>query len=220
MQAALWSAFNGVGLALVIPSIQSLTADYHPAEHRGSAFGTLFLVSSMGTPGLTSPQPPAPYAPCSTLTPCFTHNKRQDLSSPLHCQCRRPGVSLRRRGAGGLVGGFMGTNMGSLRHVWGMDGWRIAFHLVALVSLLTSLLVYRFAADPRRKAWHPTGLILPACVPCQPALPAHSAAAAAAAAEPADCMRSKSAPWLAADAVVLPGAAGPDRAPAHGRLGT
>ena len=47
-QGAIWSAFNGVGLALVIPSIQSLVADYNPAEKRGSAFGTLFLVSSMG----------------------------------------------------------------------------------------------------------------------------------------------------------------------------
>lgn len=44
----MWSAFNGIGLALVIPSIQSLIADYNPAEQRGSAFGTLFLVSSMG----------------------------------------------------------------------------------------------------------------------------------------------------------------------------
>ena len=47
-QAMVWSAVNGVGLALVIPCIQSLIADYNPPERRGSAFGTLFFISSMG----------------------------------------------------------------------------------------------------------------------------------------------------------------------------
>ena len=46
----MWSAINGVGLALVIPCIQSLIADYNPPERRGTAFGTLFFVSSMGQP--------------------------------------------------------------------------------------------------------------------------------------------------------------------------
>ena len=41
-------AINGIGLALVIPSVQSLTADYHPAEARGKAFGALWLTISFG----------------------------------------------------------------------------------------------------------------------------------------------------------------------------
>ncbi|WPT16723.1 hypothetical protein PSENEW3_00004731 [Picochlorum sp. SENEW3] len=41
-------AVNGLGLALVIPSVQSLTADLHASESRGRAFGTLWLVISLG----------------------------------------------------------------------------------------------------------------------------------------------------------------------------
>ncbi|PSC76181.1 MFS general substrate transporter [Micractinium conductrix] len=41
-------AINGVGLALVIPNVQSLTADYYHASARGQAFGTLWLTISLG----------------------------------------------------------------------------------------------------------------------------------------------------------------------------
>jgi MFS family permease len=41
-------AVNGIGLALVIPSVQSLTADYHAADSRGKAFGALWLTISFG----------------------------------------------------------------------------------------------------------------------------------------------------------------------------
>ncbi|KAL4422801.1 hypothetical protein ABPG75_008998 [Micractinium tetrahymenae] len=41
-------AMNGVGLALVIPNVQSLTADYYHASSRGQAFGTLWLTISLG----------------------------------------------------------------------------------------------------------------------------------------------------------------------------
>ena len=41
-------AMNGVGLALVIPSVQSLTADLNPPESRGRAFGSLWLTISFG----------------------------------------------------------------------------------------------------------------------------------------------------------------------------
>lgn len=44
---AVW-AVNGLGLALVIPSTQSLTADYYPASSRGHAFGVLWLTASLG----------------------------------------------------------------------------------------------------------------------------------------------------------------------------
>ena len=44
---ALW-AVNGVGLALVIPSGQSLIADYYPPASRGRAFGGLYLTGALG----------------------------------------------------------------------------------------------------------------------------------------------------------------------------
>lgn len=39
------------GLALVIPSGQSLIADYYNASSRGSAFGALYLTSALGGMG-------------------------------------------------------------------------------------------------------------------------------------------------------------------------
>ena len=39
---------NGLGLALVIPSVQSLTADLFARDQRGKAFGSLWLVISLG----------------------------------------------------------------------------------------------------------------------------------------------------------------------------
>lgn len=103
-QAMVWSAFNGLGLALVVPCIASLTADYHPAESRGRAFGLMAFTS----------------------------------------------------GLGGMFGGFFATNVGHFRFGL-LDGWRLAFHFVALISLICSLMVLKFAADPRKKQ----GLISP-----------------------------------------------------------
>lgn len=53
--------------------------------------------------------------------------------------------------AGGMVGGFFATNIGSTMP-FGMDGWRFAFHLMAAVSLVTSALVFYVATDPRPTA--------------------------------------------------------------------
>lgn len=97
-QAMIWCAINGVGLALVIPCIQSLIADYNPAEKRGSAFGMMFFISAMG----------------------------------------------------GMFGGFFGTNVGHFQPL-GMEGWRLAFHMVAIISLTTAGLVFAYGTDPRRK---------------------------------------------------------------------
>ncbi len=44
----IWCAFNGLGLALVIPCISSLVADYHPSDMRGKAFGVMGFVSAIG----------------------------------------------------------------------------------------------------------------------------------------------------------------------------
>ena len=49
------------------------------------------------------------------------------------------------------MGGFFGTNVGAFPRLLGTEGWRLAFHFVATVSIITSGFVYRFALDPRRK---------------------------------------------------------------------
>ena len=75
-----WSAINGVGLALVIPCIQSLIADYNPPERRGSAFGTLFFISSMGElPRAIQPRcMPYPAPPAHTkVHPSISNPDRQ-----------------------------------------------------------------------------------------------------------------------------------------------
>jgi MFS family permease len=48
-QAVAFSVINGIGLSLLIPSVQSIIADYYEAGSRGRAFGTLYLVSSLGS---------------------------------------------------------------------------------------------------------------------------------------------------------------------------
>ncbi|KAK9838210.1 hypothetical protein WJX84_009326 [Apatococcus fuscideae] len=55
-QAMISCAFNGLGLALVIPCVQSLVADYHPSEARGQAFGLMGLTSSFGMPPDSCPE--------------------------------------------------------------------------------------------------------------------------------------------------------------------
>lgn len=55
-QAYVACALNGLGLALVIPCIQSMCADYSPAEQRGRAFGTLFCVGAVGAPLTNAPR--------------------------------------------------------------------------------------------------------------------------------------------------------------------
>ena len=48
------------------------------------------------------------------------------------------------------MGGFCATNVGHFRPL-GIEGWRLAFHFVALISFICCLLVLKYAADPRRK---------------------------------------------------------------------
>lgn len=45
----MFSALNGFGLSLVIPSCQSMIADYYPAKDRGKAFGILYMMCSLGS---------------------------------------------------------------------------------------------------------------------------------------------------------------------------
>ncbi|KAK3147942.1 hypothetical protein QOZ80_3BG0288640 [Eleusine coracana subsp. coracana] len=48
LQMAIARGFNGVGLALVVPAIYSLVADYSDDATRGSAFGWVQMAQSMG----------------------------------------------------------------------------------------------------------------------------------------------------------------------------
>jgi MFS family permease len=44
----IWRAITGVGLAVIVPTAQSLIADYFPPEKRGTAFGWLGLTGVIG----------------------------------------------------------------------------------------------------------------------------------------------------------------------------
>ena len=98
-QAMAYAAVNGVGLSLLIPSVQSVIADSYGPASRGKAFGALFLVSSLGS----------------------------------------------------MAGGFFATTVGG-RAVGSLAGWRFAFLLIAVASILCGASVLAFAVDPRREA--------------------------------------------------------------------
>ncbi|CAK9205954.1 unnamed protein product [Sphagnum jensenii] len=48
-QAVIAKAFNGIGLAIVVPAIQSIVADYHKDSERGLGFGFLHGAGQFGT---------------------------------------------------------------------------------------------------------------------------------------------------------------------------
>lgn len=99
-QALISSALNGIGLALVLPCVQSLIADCSPQDARGRAFGFMAFTSSVG----------------------------------------------------GMFGSFFATNIaGMTLSTRNIEGWRFSFQLMALVSLLTSYLVYKYAEEPRKQ---------------------------------------------------------------------
>lgn len=95
LQVAISRGLNGIGLALVIPAVQSLVADSTDDGNRGAAFGWLQLTSSIGS----------------------------------------------------IIGGFSALLLASTT-VLGVEGWRVAFHLVAAISVAVGVLVWLFAVDP------------------------------------------------------------------------
>jgi len=95
VQIAISRGLNGIGLALVVPSIQSLVADSTDEATRGSAFGWLQLASSLGS----------------------------------------------------ISGGFVGLLLAQTM-VLGVAGWRVAFHLVAAISVAVGALNWSLAVDP------------------------------------------------------------------------
>ncbi|KAI9117043.1 hypothetical protein K1719_012042 [Acacia pycnantha] len=96
LQVAISRGLNGIGLAIVIPAIQSLVADSTEDSNRGMAFGWLALTSNFGS----------------------------------------------------IIGGLCSVLLASTSFL-GIPGWRISFHLVALISVLVGILIYLFANDPR-----------------------------------------------------------------------
>lgn len=56
---------------------------------------------------------------------------------------------------GSIMGGFLSVILAG--HVfYGYPGWRLSFHLVAVVSIVVSVMVYYFAVDPRFSGRHPS----------------------------------------------------------------
>lgn len=96
-QVAFWRAINGFGLAIVIPALQSFIADSYLDSSRGTGFGMLSLIGSVG----------------------------------------------------GIGGGVVATIMAG-QDYWGIPGWRFAFIMMALLSLLIGALVFLFVVDPRK----------------------------------------------------------------------
>ncbi|XP_027921461.1 uncharacterized protein LOC114179342 isoform X1 [Vigna unguiculata] len=95
LQVAISRGLNGIGLAIVIPAIQSLVADSTVDNNRGMAFGWLQLTGNLGS----------------------------------------------------IIGGLFSVLIASST-VAGIPGWRIAFHLVALISVIVGISVRLFANDP------------------------------------------------------------------------
>ena len=92
---AISRGLNGIGLAIVIPAIQSLVADSTDDGNRGMAFGWLALTGNIGS----------------------------------------------------IIGGLFSVLLASTSFA-GIPGWRIAFHLVAFISVIVGILVRLFANDP------------------------------------------------------------------------
>ncbi|KNA16716.1 hypothetical protein SOVF_086540 [Spinacia oleracea] len=95
-QVAVSRALNGVGLAIVIPAIQSLVADSTEESTRGMAFGWLQLTGNMGA----------------------------------------------------ILGSICSVMIASTSFM-GIPGWRLAFHLVGIISVAVGILVQLFANDSR-----------------------------------------------------------------------
>lgn len=173
-----FSAWNGLGLALVIPCVQSLIADVYSNSTRGRAFGLLFFTSGLGACSPTY-KPTCPLLAVTTMSIwnylghlikihsicCFKYwasvcyQKELLLRVMGHNSqtyelrvpyCRLEGKS---RGfhacAGGMAGGFFATSIGSQKP-FGVDGWRFAFFTIAGVSIGTAFLTLLLASDPRK----------------------------------------------------------------------
>ncbi|VAH88379.1 unnamed protein product [Triticum turgidum subsp. durum] len=93
---AIARGFNGVGLALMVPAMNSLAADYSDDTTRGSAFGWLGMASRLGA----------------------------------------------------MTGGTLRVLLAPTTFL-GVPGWRLAFHILALLSVALAVSTWFLASDPR-----------------------------------------------------------------------
>ncbi|XP_051205174.1 uncharacterized protein [Lolium perenne] len=100
LQMAISRGLNGIGLALVIPAINSLVADYTDDHTRGAAFGWLQMTCNLGS----------------------------------------------------ILGGSFGVLLAPTTFLGVVDGWRLAFHIVAAISVALGFLMWFLAADPVAKS--------------------------------------------------------------------
>lgn len=49
MQAVVYCAGNGIGLAFLLPTVQSVISEMYAARQRGKAFGFLLTTAALGT---------------------------------------------------------------------------------------------------------------------------------------------------------------------------
>ncbi|PUZ70065.1 hypothetical protein GQ55_2G194800 [Panicum hallii var. hallii] len=97
LQMAVSRGFNGVGLALVLPAVFSLVADYSDDDTRGSALGWLIMA----------------------------------------------------QGVGAAMGTSLGVLLAPTTPFFGVPGWRLAFHALALVSVAIAVATWLLAAHSR-----------------------------------------------------------------------
>lgn len=63
---------------------------------------------------------------------------------------------------GVMVGGMFATNLGHMTP-FGYDGWRVALHIVAALSVITGMLWFTYQSFPTA----PDSITFGACVPLQ-----------------------------------------------------
>ena len=98
------------GLALVIPSGQSLVADYYTAASRGSAFGALYLTGAVG----------------GMLGSLFATNLGE------RCIEQAAGLPMKQRlPVLTLMWTLLWGDTAGEKHVAGIPGWRFVFFVVA-----------------------------------------------------------------------------------------
>ncbi|CAK0774865.1 hypothetical protein CVIRNUC_004210 [Coccomyxa viridis] len=95
-QAAAFAGLNGVGLALVLPCVQSILAEVYPAGRRGLAFGLMMTAGVLGQ----------------------------------------------------TIFNYIAISFGD-RIVYGIQGWRLVFHILAGLAGMTTALLFIFGLEPR-----------------------------------------------------------------------
>ena len=140
-------AVNGFGLALVIPCVSSIVADYNPADTRGSAFGIMSFTGGSCRTSLWVRTRRLLDAACMHTRAWMGRRSAGPMRRPTHGHMAWQGKAMRHSAQlphmdspayptypaaaslGGMAGAFYATNVGATRP-FGIEGWRFAFLLV------------------------------------------------------------------------------------------